>query len=211
MKKEKNYICIISSLIFVMIIVMNMVFSDVSKKKNMISLPENDHGHPSGGIWYITPTPKPTQESTSKSDDFIDDFKIIRDCKWSKDEQKKVKKICEKYGIPFEICIAQAFVESSWNEKAEGDNGKAYGAWQIHPTVWKVELKKWGYSWDDMYDLEKACDVYCRIMKSHFMRYDNLYFALMAWRWGGDEAMEKLKNGPDNYALKIVKIKNKLR
>ena len=62
-----------------------------------------------------------------------------------------------------------------------------------------------------MYNLEKACDVYCRIMKSHLKRYDNLYFALMAWRWGGDEAMEKLKNGPDNYALKIVKIKNKLR
>ena len=204
-KRQEFYLCITAVLIFIAIIVMNLISSPTSVKSQEEQTQERDLELPAGGTWYVTQSPEPTPNIR------VDDFESIEDCRWSKDKQKKVKEICDKYSISFEMCIAQAFIESSWNEKATGDNGEAYGAWQIHPAVWADELARWGYSWSDMYNLEKACDVYCRIMKSHLKRYDNLYFALMAWRWGGDEAMEKLKNGPDNYALKIVKIKNKLR
>ena len=143
----------------------------------------------------VTSTPVPTKNS----------FIPIQECPWSLEEQKSIHKICKKYHISFELCIAQAKQESSWDEKASGDNGKAYGAWQIHPAVWSDELKRWGYTWNDMYQVEKACDAYCRIMKAHIKK-NNIRFALMAWRWGGDEAANKLKNGViDKYTNQILK------
>lgn len=132
-------------------------------------------------------------------------FKKIKSCRWSKNKQWNIYKICKKYNISFEMCISQAYQESTWNEKASGDNGLAYGAWQIHPSAWKHELARWGYSYNDMYNLYNACNVYCKIMVSHFRKYDNVYFALMAWRWGGNDGMRRLKNyGEDLYSTSIV-------
>lgn len=132
-------------------------------------------------------------------------FKPIKVCRWTKKQQWRIKKICKKYHISFEMCIAQAYQESHWNQKAIGDGGLACGAWQIHPSAWNDELSRWGYSRSSMFNLYKACDAYCKIMKAHFKRRDDVQFALMAWRWGGAAGMVKLNSsGPDTYARQII-------
>lgn len=152
-----------------------------------------------------TAQPKVTKKKKKKKTAY-QKFKKIKACPWSKKKQWMVYKICRRYDISFEMCIAQAYQESRFHIKAIGDKGLACGGWQIHPSTWDNELARWGYSRQSMFDLKKACIAYCRIMRSHFKKYDDVEFALMAWRWGGYDGMVKLNRyGPDVYARQIIK------
>lgn len=132
-------------------------------------------------------------------------FKAIKDCKWSKKTQKKIKKICDKYNISFELCIAQAKYESDFNPNCNSDNGASYGAWQIQPYQWLNELRKWGYEPDDMYNLLDCCDVYCRIMQSHFEVDEDIEWALMAYNCGSGRAKQLLRQGyVNNYTKRVI-------
>lgn len=208
MKKEKYelYICMAAILIFVGIIMMNLLFGE---QKQEIKADETKVEHVNGGTWYVTPDPVIATDNEQvyiANTNAKDNFKKIKECKWSRETQKKIKNICDKYNISFELCMAMAYEESSFQSSVAGDKGEAYGAWQIHPSVWNEELKRWGYTWNDMYDLEKSCDVYCRIMKSHFKKSDDVYFAIMAWNGGGDYARQMLDSGNvSDYAKNIVK------
>lgn len=208
MKKEKYelYICMAAILIFVGIIMMNLLFGG---KKQEIKADETRVEHVNGGTWYVTPEPvieADNEQAYIENEKQSDNFKKIKECKWSKETQKKIKSICDKYNISFELCMAMAYEESSFKSYDTGDKGKAYGAWQIHPSVWREELRRWGYTWNDMYDIEKSCDVYCRIMKSHFQKSDDVYFAVMAWNGGGDYARQMLDSGNvSDYSKNIVK------
>ena len=124
-----------------------------------------------------------------------DTFTPIRDCPWSKKLQKKIKKICRKYSISFELIMSMAYTESRFNKTAVGDEGEAYGAWQIHPDVWRAVIHKLGYKNSDMLRAVPAAEVTCYIMRAHFKAWDDVYYALMAWNGGGAYAFKKRNAG----------------
>lgn len=210
--KKNNQGFILAAVAILLLVAMICMDAFMSSADDDIVKDDRRIVHVSGGTFY-TPipteksevivtetTPEPPKVNISESEEFVP----IKECTWSKRTQYRLSKICEKYNISFEMAIAQAYQESRFNEKAVGDGGLAYGAWQIHPSTWRKELARWGYSWNDMYDVEKACEAYCKIMVSHFEKWDNIYFTLMAWRWGGDDGREKLeRNGPDAYSCGI--------
>lgn len=202
--RQGLYLGMVAIVLLVLLVLMDAF---MSKADEEVQTDTRTTIHVSDGVFY---TPEPTQEQTPEPPKVVDDFNPIKECTWSKSTQKRLYDICEEWNICFEMCISQAFTESRWNSNAVGDGGLAYGAWQIHPSTWSDELERWGMTANDMYDLDKACEAYCRIMRSHFERYDNIYFALMAWRWGGDDGFEKLvTNGADAYATEVARRSEK--
>lgn len=204
--KEKHYICMMAALIFVMLIVLNLIFSDALAETNVVEIQETDFGHPAGGTWYVTPEPIPVDslDILNETEKVSDDFVPVPECDWSIETQKEVKEICEKYKISFPLIMAMAYEESRFDQAAVGDGGQAIGAWQIHPSVWKDVIEKLGYSPADMKKILPAAEVTCYIMQSHFKKRNDVYFALMAWNGGGDYADEKLRAGEiSRYALRI--------
>ena len=167
--------------------------------------------------WEIWHTPKPTEEPTPtpKADAPMkpeelsvvrkDTFKGISKCPWSIKTQKEINKWCEKYNVSFHLIMSMAYQESHFDEKAIGDNGKAYGAWQIHPDIWDGVIKKFDYSWNDMFDPVKAGRVCAYIMKAHFENYDDPEFATMAWNGGSTYAFRKIDAGEvSEYATEVL-------
>ena len=154
-------------------------------------------------IFYTTMTPEPSEAPTEKpleADELScvekrDDFIPIKDCPWSTKLQKKIKKICKKYSISFELIMSMAYTESRFNKAAVGDEGEALGAWQIHPSVWMNVIHKLGYSKEDMLRAAPAAEVTCYIMRAHFEKWDDVYYALMAWNGGGVYAYKKRMAG----------------
>ena len=171
-------------------------------------------------IWYVDPTTTPSalvpQKAPLKPDDLsvvskVDRFKPVKQCPWTKKQQKKIKAICDKYSISFELCIAQAKVESNWNTKCVYDNGNSKGAWQIQYKHWSKLIKKLGYTENDLFDLYKSCEIYCAIMLSHFEEDEDVYHALMTYN-GGKAYADRLyydKGIVSKYAKKVCKYADK--
>lgn len=131
-------------------------------------------------------------------------FKKIKGCPWSRSQQKQIKKICNKYNMSFSLIMSMAYTESRFNEKAVGDGGQAYGAWQIHPSTWYQTISKLGYCKNDMLKLLPAAETVCYIMRAHFRNYDNIFFAIMAWNGGSEYAYQMIDNCQvSEYALEI--------
>ncbi len=160
-------------------------------------------------IRYIQETTPPTSaKAVKKKKKPV--FKPIKSCRWTRKQQKAIWRICRRESYGFELTVAQAKLESTWRTKAVGDGGQAYGAWQIHPAVWQEVIHKLGYIESDMLRLKPACEVYTHIMQAHAKKWDNLDFALRAWRWGGGEALEMVDRGETSeYASKIIKLAKK--
>ncbi len=171
-------------------------------------------------IWH---TPEPTAEPTPipevtlapmKPEELSvvkkDTFKGISKCPWSIEVQREINKWCEKYNVSFHLIMSMAYQESHFDEKAIGDNGKAYGAWQIHPDIWDGVIRKFDYSWNDMFDPVKAGRVCAYIMKAHFENYDDPEFATMAWNGGSTYAFRKIDAGEvSEYATEVLKRSEK--
>ena len=210
--KEKHYICMMATLIFVMVIVLNLVFSDALAETSVVEIPETDFGHPVGGTWYVTPEPIQVEnEYILEEQEKVSDYFIpIQDCEWSIETQKGIKKICDKYKISFPLIMSMAYEESRYDAAAVGDEGQAIGAWQIHPSVWMEVILKLGYSPEDMKKILPAAEVTCYSMRSHFERLDDAEFAVMAWNGGGAYAMSKVNSGQvSEYARKILERSQK--
>lgn len=132
-------------------------------------------------------------------------FKAIKNCPWSKATQKKIANICNKKSISFELLMSMAYTESRYNETAVGDGGKAYGAWQIHPTVWGAVINDLGYDNVDMYKVIPAATVTAHIMRAHFEQYDDIEYAVMAWNGGGRYSFSMIDAGrTSQYAREII-------
>lgn len=205
--KEK-IICALGILLYISIVI---EFSTETKEAPVEAKEE---------IWYVQSTTQPEiviqQKEPLKPSDLscvteIEDFIPIKQCSWSKKQQKKIKSICDKYSISFELCIAQAKVESNWHAKSIGDNGDSKGAWQIQYKHWNKLIRKLGYTENDLFDLYKSCEIYCAIMLSHFEDDEDVYHALMTYN-GGKAYADRLyynKGIVSKYALKVCKYADK--
>lgn len=215
LKNKKTYI----ATVIIAIAVLILMQIDFCKQKEFAAA-QSDELKLEREIYITVPTPKPEFKYKVKAEKPLaarqlkcvsvhkaeKDFNKIQDCPWSQKTQRDIFYICHKRNISFELCIAQAKRESNWNARALGDDGQAYGAWQIHPAVWQSVIRKMGYTWDDMFNQVKAADVYTYIMRSHFQRYDDVEFALLAWRWGGNDALQIISTGINSsYVNEILK------
>lgn len=155
-----------------------------------------------GVVEEADPTEVPTKEPTAKPTK--KPFKTIDNCPWSKKTQKAIAKICEGYGIKFEIVMSLAVRESDFREGLVGDGGRAHGAFQIHYREWKTLMDKLGYTLDDMYDPVKQADACCAILEGHYLECNNTNYALMAYNGGSAYAKRMMAAGRvSSYADEI--------
>lgn len=136
----------------------------------------------------------------------------VKGCDWSSETLKRVKRICERRGLSFNLAMAMAFTESRFDGKDIGDNGLAYGAWQIHPNEWMEEISRFGYDKSDMLDVCKQAHVLAYLMQAHLDKFDgDERGALMAWNGGSEYAAEMLENGKvSEYAKEILINKERI-
>lgn len=194
----------------IFIIIMGQMYTGKYKEQKIKGIEKNCFNNPEAYLQDVHIQIAEVKTEEKKENQKIRKFIPIDECLWNKREQKLIWKICYEEKYSFELCIAQAKLESSWEKKAIGDGGKAKGAWQIHPMVWIDVIQRLGYEEKDMFQLEKACRTYIYIMKSHFQKFDDVEFALLAWRWGGDRAMDMIDCGEySDYSADIIRLAQK--
>lgn len=54
--------------------------------------------------------------------DLIEELKMDKQGQWAKWFVGLAQPICERYGLPVQICVAQAVIESGWGKSAPGGN-----------------------------------------------------------------------------------------
>lgn len=175
---------------------------------------EKQQIEPAKEVWY-TPTPdvfvannKPPMRAEELS--CVETFNGIKGCPWSIDTQKEISAWCNRYGVSFHLIMSIAYQESHFDTDAVGDDGQAWGAWQIHCDTWEDVITKFGYTDQDMFDPVKAGRVCAYIMKAHFNKVDDAAFAVMAWNGGSQYALHKTDSGEiTKYATDILKRSQK--
>ena len=156
-----------------------------------------------GGI--VQPAAVPDKSADKAAVKEKDTYVPISECPWSIKTQKKIKKLCDGYGISFELIMSLAMRESDFRENLTGDNERAYGAFQIHYWEWKDLMDRLGYTLEDMYDPVKQADACLAILEIHYRECNRTTYALMAYNGGSAYAKRMDKAGRVSSYASYVK------
>jgi hypothetical protein len=112
------------------------------------------------------------------------------------------------------LILSLISVESSGNDHAIGDGGKAFGCLQIHECVIidVNEYNKWKgrparYTHEDAFDREKAIEI-CKTYIERYIGLDAPYED-MARLWNSGPAFKRKKHLTDAYWGKVQKVLTK--
>ncbi|MGN0390319.1 MAG: lytic transglycosylase domain-containing protein, partial [Wujia sp.] len=130
-------------------------------------------------------------------------YRYIKNCPISKNQQKKIFKICAGANISFEFVMALIWKESGWDAKCVSDNGESVGLMQIQERWHRELMDKLGCS--DLKDPEQNVRVGVELLKRQFKTYREPAWALMAYNGGGAYADRMIAKGEiSEYANKVL-------
>lgn len=101
--------------------------------------------------------------------------------------------LCESKHISPALVFAIIDRESSFNEKAIGDNGHSFGLMQIQPRWSKERMEKLNCM--DLLDPYKNVTVGIDILCEYFERNEDIAYVLMAYNGGEAYAKNNFQNG----------------
>ena len=112
--------------------------------------------------------------------------------------------ILEKNGVPLDMLYLSS-IESSMNPKALSP-AKAAGLWQFMPATGKeygLEINEWV---DERYNIEKATEAACRLLKSAYKRYGDWNSVAVSYNAGmgrisGEKTAQQQKDPFDLYLV----------
>ena len=112
-------------------------------------------------------------------------------------------------GCDWTLLAGQAMQESSGDQAAIGDAGKAYGLWKIHEATLEncrravPEMADWELA--DLLDAERNWQVMmtemCRLRRGLLSRYGDapIWALLASWNWGCGHMQTLLDAHPDDW------------
>lgn len=127
----------------------------------------------------------------------------------SKELQLHIFKECEKHNIAPAVIIAMIERESDFDERAIGDNGNSFGLMQIQPKWHKATMDRLGCTnlLVPFQNVTVGIDYVAELKEKN----NDLYWVLMAYNAGPDNATEWFNNGIySDYAIEIVERASEL-
>ena len=130
-------------------------------------------------------------------------YRYIQGCPLSKELQRDIFDICEKYNVSFEFVMAVINRESRFDINAEGDGCESVGLMQVQEK-WHSELmEELGVS--DLYDPVENVEVGVALLANYFAEHEDVYFVLMKYNGGAKYAYRMTEAGKvSDYALEIT-------
>lgn len=130
-----------------------------------------------------------------------------------KDFFPKVKPICEKYGLPPVLCLAQCAQETGWGEKHPHNNYFGLKPWKKAQPVSEQETteetngkpKKVKAEFVEFESFEDSADGWCRFLKDN-PRYKKVFEHPFDWRKAAVEVCKAGYATDDNYYPAINSI-----
>lgn len=101
--------------------------------------------------------------------------------------------LCESKHISPALVFAIIDRESSFDEKAIGDNGHSFGLMQIQPRWSKERMARLGCL--DLLNPYQNVAVGIDILSTYFEKYEDIAYVLMAYNGGESYAENNMKNG----------------
>jgi hypothetical protein len=119
--------------------------------------------------------------------------------------QKEIIKICDEYGIRYELILGIIKVEcTSFNPEAIGDGGNSFGLMQIQPRWWSGLMEREGVT--NLLDPLENIRCGCAILKNLKNKYDTEYRALQAYNTGNPDSNSSYADRVYSsvYTLKVL-------
>lgn len=102
-------------------------------------------------------------------------------------EQEALHNAADEMGVPYELACSVVWKETTFRN-IYGDNGKAHGYMQVHPSQHWDRMQELGVT--DLFDPASNFRVGCHYLAELLERYGDAHMALMAYNAGPTRANE---------------------